>query len=280
HPQDRVVIAKAARRLFDVGFQVKNSIAVARQPVAGQSLEFRKQERPRLAFRAKQYLGVQFLKQRLVACQEAPVQHRQMEFSIVLFYAPALFHRASRRTHAETKIPQRTREFRDQRAKLGFRLLVAKQKQKIEVGIREKHFTTVAAQRQQAQPLARTVSHPQQFREYLLDDFVRQFTQLPKRILRTCAVVKKLPDAFPLGLTMRTQQGKRGDRFFHCSARAKDGVQTWARRRHRKLRERLRRVPRCESGSLPRSGIGISYRLRFSLSWRFSEWFRPCGSPG
>src|SRR5271165_5658754 len=120
-----------------------------------------------------------------------------MEFGVVLFDPAALFHRASGRAHTETQVPQGAGEFGDQWPKFRFRLFIAEKKQEIKVRVRKKHFAAVAAQCQKAESLPGSIPHTQQLRKDFLDDIICKLTQLPQRILRACAVVKKLPDAFP-----------------------------------------------------------------------------------
>ena len=194
----------------------------------------------------------------------------------------------SMRRHSSTVRPaeltrkprsHRVREkFRDQRTKLRFGLFVAKQKQKSRSEYGKEHFAAVAAQRQQTKSLSRTYFPPAAVLQ-TLSGWTSSASSHNCRSV-SCALAP-LSNSFLMRSRWvrqcgpRTESGVTGSSIFLLGR--KTGYETGARRGHWKLRERFRRVPRYESGSLLRSGTGRFYRLRFCLSWRFSGWFRPCG---
>ena len=86
---------------------MKNRVAVSRQSFLGQTVKLCQQKPPRLFFRGRQQLGVQFVVERGIARQESPIQQRQVKLRIVFFNALALFQGPPRRAHAESQVPQR-----------------------------------------------------------------------------------------------------------------------------------------------------------------------------
>ena len=114
-PDGRLIIAHAARRLFYVGFEVKDRISVACQPLPGQPVDLRQQKGPRLFLRRGQHFRVQLVEERGIARQESAIQQGQVELRIVFFDPLTLFQGAPRRADPESDVPQCSREFGDER---------------------------------------------------------------------------------------------------------------------------------------------------------------------
>jgi hypothetical protein len=224
-----VKITQAARGVLYVGFEVENGIAVACKTIAREPLKFGHKKRARLPFRAAKNLAVQFLEERLVAIEEPPVQHGQMEFGVVLFNAPAFFEGTSGGAHPESQIPQGTGKFRNQRPRFFLAFFAAEQKQEIQVRVGEEHFAAVTAECEQGQSLRPGLPYALQFAEDLADGFVGQFTQLPQRFLRACAAFKELAYPLSLGFALRGEHGQRCYRIFHFHDRRFARIQTWTR---------------------------------------------------
>src|SRR5579859_7238627 len=113
-----------------------------------------------------------------------------MKLGVGFLDVAAFLQRAARGADAKPEVPESARKFRDERAELLLGFFVAEEKEQVQVRIREKHFTAVAAEGQQGHALPGTATHTQQFPENFFDRAVGQLTQLPKRLAGAGSVLK------------------------------------------------------------------------------------------
>src|SRR5579863_1148035 len=152
-----------------------------------------------------------------------------MELRVFFLDALALVESAARGTHTKAQVPQRAGKFGNQRTEILLGLVVAKKEKDIEVGVREKQFTSVATESKKAKSLRGSVANTQEFGEYLSNRVVGQLAKLSQRVVRACATFKQLPDAFATGFTLRPEQRHGCIRLIHFAVRAKTWSKNWTR---------------------------------------------------
>src|SRR5713226_8310397 len=146
-----MMIAEAARCVLDVGFEVKNRIAVTRVAFACELDELRGQKIARAAFRIAEDARVEALVKGGISREQAAVEQGKVKLDVVFLDAPAFLDRAARGADPEPQVPERARKLSDQRLELFFGGLVLEEEQDVEIGVREQHPAAVAAERQQTE---------------------------------------------------------------------------------------------------------------------------------
>ena len=121
-----------------------------------------------------------------------------MKFSVVFFNAFAFINGAARAAHTKAQVPHGAGKFRNERTELFLGFLIFKEKQDVQIGIREQHLAAVAAQRQQRKAFIRRFVHPHHVAEGLVNGIVGELAKPVQRGLGrgACIELRANPLAF------------------------------------------------------------------------------------
>jgi hypothetical protein len=136
-------VAKGARRVLDVGFELVQRVVEARVPLVDQPLQ--RVENPRVR-RGRADARGHPIEQRRVAGDGARVEQREQEFGVVDFELGEVAHLPDLMADREVRIPQRMQDGADALLLVGSDLAV-EQKKDVDVGVEAELTPTVAAER-------------------------------------------------------------------------------------------------------------------------------------
>ena len=188
-PSCRLIVSKAARRVFHVWLQMIDGVAIASVALFGEFGEFREHKGPRLFFGTSQDFFGEAIEKLFIAGEEPAVEESEMKFRVVFFDALAFLERAAGGAYAKAEVPQGPGEVGNEGAKFGFGFFSAKEKKNIEIGVGEKQAATVTAEGDEGQPQRLSVVDAQNFAEDLLSDAIGEIAQ------SACSVSCALPPA-------------------------------------------------------------------------------------
>src|SRR5215469_8098744 len=97
-------IAQSTRRIFHVRFEMENRVSVTSLSVPRESLEFNEQKWSSLLLGYRQDFRIEFFEERLITVQESSIQHRKVEFGVVLLDFLALVDGPPCGTHPKSKV--------------------------------------------------------------------------------------------------------------------------------------------------------------------------------
>src|SRR5271165_5263298 len=146
-PLSELVVAKAARALLDVRFQMEDRVAVLGVAGAGRFGQLLGDGAPFAEQQSGEQLALEAAIERSVAAEKAPIQDGDDEFQIVRVGPFALFQGPHGGTDMKSYVPEGLIARANGLAKFAFGVFVRKDIKKIDVGIRKELTPAVAAGR-------------------------------------------------------------------------------------------------------------------------------------
>ena len=250
---------------------MENRVAVTVEAIFRQLVELRQQKRPRRFFRSRQNPIVEPVEELAVARQKSPIEQREVKLNIVFFDALALFERAPSGADAESHVPKRAREIRNQGTKSLLGLFGAEQEQNVEIRVRKKQPPSIPAQRHQTQPRGGEAVRLLRIFEHLLRFLIGQRAQRQHRLACAHTRLELFADTLAFVVGLRAEDRLRGNGTLHFINGLTERQSEAGTGGSRHLRARSLPALRCESLWPHQPSIEIFYRRQSFLSWRSSR---------
>ena len=152
-PDGEVVVAQAAGAVLQIGFEMKDGVAVLGVAGAGDFAQLLGDGVPLAEHEAGEDGLVKLLVERELAGEKAAVERGQREFKIVGIEAAGFFDGARTGAGAQANVPHALNDGADGFPGLFFGLFVGEGKEHVDIGVGEEVFASVAAQREQGDVL-------------------------------------------------------------------------------------------------------------------------------
>ena len=145
-----MIVAQAAGSIFQVGFEVKNGIALFAMALAGELGDIAEQGRALVGDQVGQSLVMQAREKPGIAGDQPCVQHADVELGVVAVEFFAFGERARVGTGAQPQIPEHAGDRLDALMITGLDAMVLAEEQQIDVRVGEEGAAAVSAQRHHA----------------------------------------------------------------------------------------------------------------------------------
>jgi len=145
-PDGEVVVAEASGTLFQVGFEMKDGVAVFGVAGAGDFAEFLGDSVPLAEGEAGKDVLMELLVEREVSGEEAAVEGGEGEFEVVGVEAGGFFEGAGGGAGAEADVPHALDDRADGLFGLLFGFVVGEGEEDVDVGVGEEVFAAIAAE--------------------------------------------------------------------------------------------------------------------------------------